>query len=266
MSRVPVVHLTRPARLPLIEEEGLRTRADLSRRYGPPGEEDRAAPGRYANGRRVSAYLSLDHARTEVADLGPGVVAFTVDPAKVIAVPGAARTGDPGDYWAAARGLDEWLDDGAPDDLEVHQAVPVRAKHLELRAALFESDDLGRYASIVAGTADSDRLSAKALMHLLIVASEGDFDSPEFNAAVALAWRDEPDPDSLVRELVEVGPDTVASAALAEYGAAARDAAGDLRTVLDDTREWADAQGVDQGQGLLLRSATVLDELDPAPR
>ncbi|MFN2557335.1 MAG: hypothetical protein ABR592_10820 [Nitriliruptorales bacterium] len=265
MSRVTVYHLTAPARLPLIEKEGLRTRADLSNRLGPPGAEDEAAPGRYAHGRRVSAYLSLEHAQARAGELGPGLVTFTVDPEKVIAAPSSARRGAPAAYWASARVLRDWLDEGSPpDDLEVHQNVPVRAKHVRIQPALLEPDDLGDYASLVAAVADADRLSAKALMHLAIIASGGDFESPEFLAAVTLAWRAEPDPESLARELMETGADKVASAALAEYGATAPEAAQRLRDTLEQTRVWSEEQGLEPGRGLLLGSSSVLEGLTAA--
>jgi hypothetical protein len=261
VERVTVHHLTRPAHLPLIEVEGLRTRADLSGRFGPPDAEDDAAPGRYAHGRRVSAYLRAEHARGQVAEHGGGHVTFTVDVAKALGVPGSARTGDPEAYWAAGRPLEEWLAAGdPPDDLEVHQPVPVRAKHLEIRAALLGEDELNDYAPIVAAVADDDRLVAKALMHLAIIASAGDFGSPAFNAAVALAWRDEPDRDDLTDELHQIGVDKVASAALAELGATAPDAVQRLREVLDETREWGEQQGADDAEAVLVRSTMVLQE------
>jgi hypothetical protein len=262
LSRVTVHHLTRAERLPLIEVEGLRTRADLSRRLGAPGDEDRAAPGTFAHGRRVSSYLVEEHALSLVDRHGPGRVTFTVDPAKALAVPGSARTGDPEDYWAASRALAEWLEDGPPDDLEVHQNVPVRAKHLRILSPLVSDEDLDDYAPIVRAVADDDRVMAKALMHLAIIDSEADFRSPAFLAAAALAWRDEPDPDELSSELFEVGVDRIASAALAEHGAGAHDAVLRLRAVLDDTREWSQDQGVEASEGILLRSAAILQRLD----
>ncbi|MBW3578917.1 MAG: hypothetical protein KY462_14480 [Actinobacteria bacterium] len=262
MARVTVWHLTRLRRLPLIEEQGLRTRADLSDRLGPPGVEDRQAPGTYAHGRRVSAYLSLDHARTHIGEHGRGLITFTVDPAKVIATPGAARDGGAAAYWDAARQLRDWLTQAEPPvDLEVHQNVPVRAKYLRLPGTLLTADELGPYAEIVEAVADTDRLSAKALMHLAIIASDGDDGSHEFATAVALAYRDGPEPQGLVRELVQLGPDKVASAALAEYGSVAPDAAQRLRQTLEATRGWAEQQGLEHGQGLLARSAAVVDEV-----
>jgi hypothetical protein len=160
-----------------------------------------------------------------VEEHGPGLVSYSVDPAKTLAAPSPLRDGDAVAYWEAARPLSQWLADGdAPDDLEVHTNVGIRAKFLQLHAPLFTDDHLGPYAPLVAAVADTDRLSAKALMHLAIIASDGDFESQAFNAACALAWRDEPDPDSLTRELVELDPDKIASAALAEFGSEAPDA------------------------------------------
>jgi hypothetical protein len=263
VARVTVYHLTRPRRLPMIEEEGLRTRADLSGRLGEPDEFDRAAPGTYAHGKRVSGWADLDHARTHVDELGGGLVSYTVDPRKTLAASAASRDElDPAAYWEACEPLQAWLDRGdVPDDLEVHQNLPVRAKHLQLHAPLLTEDQLGDYAPLVAAVADEDRLSAKALMHLAVIASDADFDSEAFLAACALAWRDEPDSDRLVRELMETDPDKVASAALAEHGATAPEAVQVLRETLDETREWADHNGVDHGQGLFARTALILDEL-----
>ena len=264
MPRVTVYHCTPPRRLPLIEEEGLRTRADLSDRLGPPGELDQAATGTFAHGKRVSGWISLDEAERRVGELGAGLVSYTVDPAKTLAGrAGDRESQDPATYWQGTRPLKEWLDDGEPpEDLEVHQNVPVRAKYLHIHAPRLGDDELGEFAPLVAAVADEDRLSAKAIMHLAVIASDADFDSPDFLAACALAWRDEPDPPGLVRELIETDPDKVASAALAEHGATAPDVTGRLRVVLDETREWADGQGIDHGQGLFARTAAVLDTLD----
>jgi hypothetical protein len=263
VARVTVFHLTPARNLPLIEEDGLRTRADLSGRLGPVDEFDRTAPGTYANGKRVSGWLSRDHAATTTGAHGPGLVSYSVDPRKTLAAPASLREGAPEEYWAATRPLAEWQAEGdVPEDLEVHTNVAVRAKYLHLHAPLVDEDELGEYAPLVAAVADEDRLSAKALMHLAVIASDGDFDSADFLAACALAWRDEPDPSGLVRELMETDPDKVASAALAEHGATAPEVTGRLRHVLDETREWADNQGIDHGRGLFARTAAVLDELD----
>ena len=265
MPRVTVHHLTAPMRLPMIEEEGLRTRADLSGLLGPIGELDEAAPGTFAHGKRVSGYASLDHARTHVDEHGAGLVSYSVDPAKTLAAPASAREGDVAAYWEAAKPLKEWQADGElPEDLEVHTNVGVRAKFLQLRAPLFRDEDLGDYAPLVTAVADEDRLSAKALMHLAIIASEGEFDTDAFNAACALAWRDEPDPDRLTKEMVELGPDKIASAALAEFGSKAPEATARLREVLEETREWSDENGMTHAKGVLTRTALILNELPAA--
>lgn len=262
LPRVTVHHLTAPLRLPLIEEEGLRTRADLSALLGPIGAFDEAAPGTFAHGKRVSGYLSLEHATAQVDEHGAGLVAYTVDPAKTLAAPTSARGGDPEPYWQDARPLSAWQADGeVPDDLEVHVNVGVRAKYLELRAPLFRPEDLGDYAPLVDAVADTDRLAAKALMHLAVIASQGSFDTPVFNAACALAWRDTPDPDDITRELIEMDPDKVCSAALAEFGADAPEATSDLRATLEDTREWSDENGMAASKGILTRTALILNEL-----
>lgn len=262
MARVTVYHLTLPKRLPLIEEDGLQTRATTSSLYGPPGDLDAAAPGTFANGKRVSGWASEGFAKDQVGTLGGGFTSYTVDPGKTLAARAADRAGDPEAYWETAKPLKDWLDDGdLPDDLEVHQNVAVRAKHVRLHAPLLGEDELGAYASLVAAVADEDRLSAKALMHLAIIACDTDFDSEHFKAACALAWRDEPDPSGLMRELTQVGPDNVASAALAEFGGSSPELTTSLRQVLEETREWADEHGMDHGQGLYSRSAVILDEL-----
>lgn len=260
-----VYHLTAPTRLPLIEEEGLRTRADVSGLVGPIGAFDEAAPGTFAHGKRVSGYLSLDHATSRVDEHGAGLVEYTVDPSKTLAAPSSARDGDPAAYWESARPLAAWQADGdVPEDLEVHVNVGVRAKYLELRAPLFRPEDLGDYAPLVDAVADTDRLSAKALMHLAVIASESDFDTPEFRAACALAWRDTPDPDDITRELVELDPDKICSAALAEFGTEAPEATAALRATLEDTREWSDENGMAAAKGILTRTALILNELPSA--
>lgn len=265
MPRVTLYHLTAPLRLPMIEEEGLRTRADLSGLFGPVEGIDAVAPGTFANGKRVSGWLSLDHARTHVDELGPGLVSYSVDPAKTLAAPASAREGDLEAYWDAARPLADWQSEGElPEDLEVHQNVGVRAKFLHLHAPLFSDEHLGEYAPLVSAVADEDRLSAKALMHLAIIASDGDFDSTAFNAACAMAWRDTEDPKALTKELVELDPDKIASAALAEFGGDAPDATNRLREVLEETREWSDENGMTHAKGVLTRTALILNDVPAA--
>ncbi|MEX2328704.1 MAG: hypothetical protein WD575_03150 [Nitriliruptoraceae bacterium] len=263
MPRVTVHHLTAPACLPLIEEFGLRTRADLSGLLGPLEDLDRAAPGTYANGRRVSGWLSLDHGRTVVDTFGVGLVSWTVDPARTLAAPASARDGDLAAYWEQARPLSAWLGDSSvPDDLEVHQNVGVRAKHLRIHAPLCTDEHLGDHAPLIAAVADQDRLSAKALMHLALIASDGDLESADFLAACAFAWRDEPDDPSLSRELAETDPDRVAAAVLAENAALAPEAVARLRAALEETREMALQEGIDPGQAIFQRSGAILESLD----
>lgn len=266
MSRLEVFHVTPVVRLPMIEEEGLRTRADLSGLLGPVDDFDRAAPGTFANGKRVSAWVSRDHAASVVDELGPGLVTWEAPTDKALANRASERAAvEPAAYWAAARPLAEWQADGElPEDLEVHVNVGVRTKFLHLRAPLVTDEQLGDYASLVRAVADEDRLSAKSLMHLAIIAAEGDFDSPEFVAACALAWRDTPDAPGLTRELIEFGPDKIASAALAEFGGESPEAAARLREVLDMAREFADDNGLDHGQGILGLTAMRLSEVPSA--
>lgn len=262
MSRLTVFHVTDVARLPLIEREGLRTRADLGEAEGPLEGIDRIAQGRYAHGKRVTAWAHEDQARSSAAELGAGLVSFTVDPAKAVAARASQRADDPDGYWGHVRPLSAWQQDGElPDDLEVHQPVPVRAKHVRLHAPMLGDAQLGEWAPLVAAVADEDRLSAKALMHLAVIVSDGEVDSDAFRAACALAWRDEPDDPGLLGELVETDPDKVASAALAEHGASAPEVIAQLRTALEETREWADEQGIGHGPGLFARTGVILDEL-----
>jgi hypothetical protein len=206
--------------------------------------------------------VSLDHARSRIDELGGGHVSYSVDPARALANRASLRDGDPTAYWQSARTLAAWQADGAlPEDLEVHQNLPVRAKRVQIHAPVVAEEELGPYAEVVAAIADQDRLSAKALMHLAVIASHGDFDSTDFTAACTLAWRDEPDPDRLIRELVEMDPDKVVSAVLAEYTATAPELVARLREVLEETRRWSDEQGLEHGQGLFARTAAVLDDL-----
>lgn len=266
MPRVTVYHLTPVRRLPLIEEVGLRTRADLSAMLGPVDVFDQRAPGTFANGKRVSGWLDLNVARRHTGIHGPGLVSYTVDPSKSLAAPASLRLAedDPSDYWAAAKPLRDWLADagGPPEDLEVHQNMPVRVKHVRLHAPLVSTAELAPFGPLIDAIVDQDRLAAKALMHLLIVASDADFDSAAFHAACACAWRDEPDAPGLMREVAELDPDKIVSAVLAEHQARAGEAVTTLRAALDDTREWAEQAGYEAGEGLMERSAAVLDQLE----
>lgn len=257
MPRVTVYHLTPPANLPLIEEDGLLTRAAVVERHGPLGELDEAAPGTFAHGKRVSGYLDLDHARSQADRLGAGLVSYSVDDRKSLAAPDGL---DGAAHWEAAKPLAAWGGD-APDDLAVHTNKPVRAKYVRIHAPLLTDDELGDWAPVVTAVADEDRLSAKALMHLAIIRSDGDFTSEDFLAACALAWRDVEDDDRLVAELAEIGPDKVASAALAEFASEAPELQRELRDELETTRAFADENGLPAGEALFARTALILDEL-----
>lgn len=258
MTRVVVHHLTRVRRLPLIELEGLRTRADLSGRLGPIDDFDRTAPAAHAHGKRVSGWWSEVHALAQVAALGRGRLSFSVDPARVTALSAAERERDPERAWATARPLAAWLADGAPPaDLEVHQALPVRAKHLRFHAPLVDDAALGAWAPLVAAVADTDRVAAKVLMHLALIRAGDDLDGPAFLAAAALAWRDAPEPSDLERLLRTVDTEALLTATLADARAAAPDIVADLTMLLDELR--LEADGEDVTPAMHERSGAVLD-------
>jgi hypothetical protein len=176
VPRVTLYHCTLPKRLPLIEEEGLRTRADLSGLYGPPGALDAPRPGPTPTASGCPAGGPRRTPGTRSPELGAGFVSYTVDPAKTLAAPRACATatrtptGPPraparlaGGRGAAGRPR------GAPERAGAGQA-PAAAR------ATARDEQLGDYAPLVAAVADEDRLSAKAIMHLAIIASDGDFD------------------------------------------------------------------------------------------
>ncbi|MEY3020394.1 MAG: hypothetical protein RLZZ272_1378, partial [Actinomycetota bacterium] len=217
MSRVTVHHLTPVRRLPLIELDGLRTRVDLSGRLGPVEAFDLAAPAAFARGKRVSGWWSEEHALAQVATLGRGHVSYSVDPARVLAMRASEREADVERAWATARPLAAWLAEGeAPADLEVHQPLPVRAKHVRLHAPIVDDGSLGDWAPLVAGVSDQDRVAAKLLMHLALGLAADDLDGPAFLAAAAFAWRDEPDAADLSRRVGLADPEAVLTAVLAE--------------------------------------------------
>ena len=259
MSRVVVHHLTRVRRLPLIELDGLRTRVDLSGRLGPVDAFDLAAPGTHARGKRVSAWVSEDHARTEVERFGRGRVSFSVDPARVLALPASVREADPERAWDAARPLAAWLAEGPPPaDLEVHQNLPVRAKHVRIHAPVVDDAALGDFAPLVAAVADSDRVAAKLLMHLALALAADDLDGPAFLAAAAFAWRDEPDGTDLMRRVGLADTEAVLTAVLAEQRASAPAIVATLTNLLDELRLEGDEDGDVTGP-LLERSGATLD-------
>lgn len=264
MTRITVHHRTRAANLPLIEIDGLRTRVDLSDRLGPLGPFDTAAPGRYARGRRVSAWVSSRSADASRDDLGPGRVTFTVDPHRVLAGRAADRVADPETAWARMRLLTEWLADvdGAldalPDDLEVHQDQPVRAKLVRIVAPDVGASELGAYAPLVLAVADRDRVAAKLLMHLALIAADGDAADPGFLAACTLAWRDQEDDRDLGRRVGRADAEAVLEAVLTEHEDVAPDGVAQLRAVLDDARGSTDGRADDLGMLLMERSEASL--------
>lgn len=264
MTRITVHHRTPATNLPLIEVDGLRTRVDLSDRLGPVGPFDAAAPGRFARGRRLSAWVSAEHAEATRAEHGPGRVSFTVDPQRVLAGRAADRIADPEAAWGRMRPLAEWLadadgaPDGLPDDLEVHQEQPVRAKLVRILAPDLDASELAGYAPLVAAVADADRLAAKLLMHLALIAADGDGADPGFLAACALAWRDEDDDRDLGRRVGRADADAVLEAVLVEQEDAAPEGTAPLRAALDAARGVAEAQQSDLGMLLMERSEASL--------
>ena len=264
MDRVTLYHRTALVNLPLIEVDGLRTRIDLSERLGPVDEFDAAATGRLARGRRVSGWTSHAHARTHRGTLGSGLVSFTVDPRKAVANRAADRLADPVGVWESVLPLAAWLADAAgdvaalPDDLEVHQEQPVRAKLVRFHAPDLSDDELGVHAGLVAAVADEDRVAAKLLMHLALAAADGDRDSPAFRAACALAWRDEPDDRDLSLQVGRADAEAVLEAVLADLEDRASDGAAALLAVLDGLRAEADGNGEDLGQLMMDRSERSL--------
>jgi hypothetical protein len=264
MDRVTLYHRTALANLPLIEVDGLRTRIDLSERLGPVGDFDSAATGRFARGRRVSGWMSRDHASAQREALGSGLVSFTVDPRKAVANRAADRVADPVAVWSAVRPLATWLTEAGgdlaalPDDLEVHQEQPVRAKLVRFHAPDLSEVELGVHAGIVAAVADADRVAAKLLVHLALAAADGDGATPAFRAACALAWRDEPDSRDLAMQVGRSDAEAVLEAVLADLDDRAADGAAALLGVLDALRAEAEASGEDLGQLMMARSERSL--------
>jgi hypothetical protein len=162
------------------------------------------------------------------------------------------------------RTLAEWLADAGgdvaalPDDLEVHQDQPVRAKLVRLRALDPQPGAFGPYAALVAAVADTDRVAAKLLMHLGLAAADGDADHPAYLAACALAWRDEEDAADLGRRVARSDAEAVIEAVLVEHEDTAADGVAALRDVLDGLRAEADASDSDVAEVLLERSELSL--------
>ena len=267
MSRVTLFHRTAAANLPLIELDGLRTRIDLSDRLGPVGPFDAAATGRFAHGRRVSGWVSREHAAARADVPGPGVVSFSVDPRRALAARAADREADPTGVWERMRPLSEWLDEAGgdaaalPDDLEVHQELPVRAKLVRIHAPDLGDTELGVHAPLVRAIADTDRVAAKLLMHLALAAADGDAADPAYLAACAFAWREDEDERDLSRRVGRVDAETVIETVLVEHEDDAADAVEVLRDVLDALRASADSTSGDLGTLLMERSEASLDAI-----
>jgi hypothetical protein len=262
MTRITVHHRTSPANLPSIETAGLRTRAERSRQLGPLDAFDAAASGRLANGRRVSGWVSRAQADAMRDEYGAGLVSYTVDPARVLALRTSERLADPVAAWSSARPLAAWLAeagsvDALPLDLEVHQDQPVRAKLVTILAPTFTAAELGDLAPLVDAVADRDRLGAKLLVHLLLAASDGDATDPNFRAACAFAWRDTPDADELGSRVARADVEAVLEAVLAEHASAAPDAVARLDAFMAALR--AEGEALDQGV-----DAVVLERSDRA--
>lgn len=264
MSRVTLFHRAPAAALPLIEVDGLRTRIDLSDRLGGVGPFDEAATGRFARGRRVSGWTSRPEGADPRALAGPGVVSFTVDPRRVLANRAAQREEDPSAVWDRMRSLAEWLAEvdgdvaALPDDLEVHQELPVRAKLVRIHAPDLTPDDLGAHAPLVAAVADEDRVAAKLVMHLELVLADGAADSVAYHAACAFAWREDVDAGDLGRRIARADVGTVLETVLADQEDGAPAVVAELRRVLDELRAEAEQRDGDLGALMMERSERSL--------
>ena len=267
MSRVTLFHRTSAANLPLIELDGLRTRVDLSDRLGPVGPFDAAATGRFAHGRRVSGWVSREHAAAFADVSGPGLVSFSVDPRRGLAARAADREADPAGVWERMRPLSDWLAEAdgdiaaLPEDLEVHQDQPVRAKLVRIHAPDLTDTDLGVHAPLVRAIADADRVAAKLLMHLALVVADGDPTDPAYLAACAFAWREQQDERDLSRRVGRADAETVIETVLVEHEDDAKDGVEVLRDALDALRATADAASGDLGALLMERSEASLDAI-----
>ena len=267
MQRVTLYHRTALANLPLIELEGLRTRIDLSKRLGPPGPFDLAAPGRFARGRRVSGWASRTYADALIVQHGAGLLSYTVDPRKAVANRAAERESDVEAIWSTVRPLADWLDEvdgdaaALPEDLEVHVDLPVRSKLVRIHAPDLSADDLGVYAGVVAAIADTDRVAAKMVMHLALAVADGDTDSLAYSAACALAWRDEPDDREVALRFARAEAEAVLEAVLADLEETASEGAAVLISALDTVRAAADAAGVELGEMMMQRSERTLERI-----
>ena len=265
--RVTLFHRTSAANLPLIEVDGLRTRIDLSDRLGPLEPFDEAATGRFARGRRVSGWVSRQHAASTADRSGPGVVSFTVDPRRAVACRAADREADPSGVWGRMRPLAEWLSEfdgdvaALPVDLEVHQELPVRAKLVRIHAPDLRPEALGIHAPLVAGVADDDRIAAKLLMHLELIVADGDATHPAYLAACALAWRDDEDDRDLGRRVARADAEAVLESVLLEREDEAAEVVALLSGTLDALRAEAVAADGDLGALIMDRSEASLTRI-----
>jgi len=266
VTRITLYHRTPARNLPLIELDGLRTRIDLSDRLGPVGPFDEAATGRFARGRRVSGWVSREHASVRGAELGPGVVSFSVDPRRALAAMASDRESDPVGVWGRMRTLAEWIEEvGAvealPDDLEVHQELPVRAKLVRMHVLDLAADELGPYAPLVSAVADRDRVAAKLLMHLALIVADGDAGDPAYLSACALAWREDEDERDLSRRVGRSDAEAVLEAVLVEHEDTAPESVALLRGAMDAARADALAADGDLGALIMQRSETSLGRI-----
>ena len=267
MGRITLYHRTAAATLPLIELDGLRTRIDLSDRLGGLSPFDEAATGRFARGRRVSGWVSREHAATAGRTAGPGVVSFSVDPRRVLADRASDREADPVGVWTRMRPLSDWLAEvdgdvaALPIDLEVHQELPVRAKLVRIHAPDLTDADLGVHAPLVAAVADSDRVAAKLLMHLALAVADGDADDPAYLAACAFAWREAEDERELARRVARADAETVIESVLVEQEDVAPGAVEILRDTLDALRARSDEAEGDLGSAVMDRSEASLGRI-----
>jgi hypothetical protein len=264
VQRVTLYHRTALENLPLIEVDGLRTRVDLSKRLGPLGTFDLAATGRYSRGRRVSGWVSAAATGAMPAELGAGLVSFTVDPRKAVANRASERRADPEATWSAIRPLAAWLEEASgdlaalPEDLEAHVELPVRAKLVRIHAPDLTAEDLGGYAGVVTHIADTDRVASKLLMHLALAVADGDAQTSAYRAACALAWRDEADARDIAQRVARADAEAVLEAVLADLEDVAPEGAAALLGLLDTLRAEADTSGADLGQLMMDRSERSL--------
>jgi hypothetical protein len=137
--------------------------------------------------------------------------------------------------------------DALPDDLEVHQELPVRAKLVRIHRARPRRDALGPTRRLVAAVADDDRVAAKLLMHLALSLADGDgADRPSSPPARSRGARRR---TTATSDAGSRGPtsDAVLEAVLVEQEDAAPRAVAAARAALDAAREEAGGADGDLG-------------------